>query len=97
MLAENGAERRRRQRKGRKEKNNCGCYKPVTKIILHMHTPARRSQCAWMHLVNGTGSRVVKQDKSSRVSLDTTKKYVQTHQRVRMCKGERPIGAAKGE
>ena len=39
---------------------------------------------------------VVKQDKSSRGSVDTTK----THsgpQRVRMCSGERPIGATKGK
>ena len=58
-----------------------------------------------MHLVNGTGNSpslgqptpgVVKQDKSSGGSVDTTK----THsgpQRVRMSSGKRPIGAAKGK
>ena len=39
---------------------------------------------------------VVKQDKSSRGSIDTTKTRLDP-QRVRMCKGERPIGAAKGK
>ena len=47
--------------------------------------------------VSGTADLgVVKQDKSSRGSVDTT----QTHsgpQRVRMSSGERPIGAAKGK
>ena len=58
-----------------------------------------------MHPVNGTGNSpspgqptpgVVKQDKSSGGSIDTTK----THsgpQRVRMSSGERPIGATKGK
>ena len=59
--------------------------------------------CIWMHLVNGTGNSpspgrptlgVVKQDKSSRGSVDTTKTRSDP-QRVRM--GERPIGAAKGK
>ena len=54
-----------------------------------------------MHRVNGTGNSpspgrptpgVVKQDKSSGGSVDTTKT-----QRVRMSGGERPIGAAKGK
>ena len=57
-----------------------------------------------MHLVNGTGNSpspgrptpgVVKQDKSSRGSVDTTKTR-SGPQRVRMSSGERPIGAAKG-
>ena len=58
-----------------------------------------------MHLVNGTGNspspgqptpRVVKQDKSSGGSVDTTNTRLGP-QRVRMSSGERPIGAAKGE
>ena len=58
-----------------------------------------------MHLVNGTGKSpsparstpgVVKQDKSSRGSVDTTKTR-SGPQRVRMSSGERPIGAAKGK
>ena len=90
---------------------------PVTKIILHMHTPARTSQCwsrqtpAWtrrVHLdapgqrhgqqpVSGTADPgVVKQDKSSGGSGDTTKTRPGP-QRVRMSSGERPIGAAKGK
>ena len=39
---------------------------------------------------------VVKQDKSSGGSIDTTKTR-SGPQRVRMCSGERPIGAAKGK
>ena len=58
-----------------------------------------------MHLVNGTGISpslgrptpgVVKQDKSSGGSVDTTKTRSDP-QRVRMSSGERPIGAAKGK
>ena len=58
-----------------------------------------------MHLVNGTGHSpslgqltpgVVKQDKSSRGSVDTTKTRSDP-QRVGMSSGERPIGAAKGK
>ena len=41
-------------------------------------------------------SGVVKQDKSSGGSVDTTKTRLGP-QRVGMCKGERPIGAAKGK
>ena len=57
-----------------------------------------------MPLVNGTGNSpspgqptpgVVKQDKSSGGSVDTTKTRSDP-QRVRMSSGERPIGAAKG-
>ena len=56
-------------------------------------------------LVNGTGNSpspgrltpgVVKQDKSSGGSVDTTKTRSDP-QRVRMSSGERPIGAAKGK
>ena len=59
--------------------------------------------CIWRHLVNGTGNSpslgppnpgVVKQDKSSRSSVDTTKTRSDP-QRVRMSSGERPIGATK--
>ena len=58
-----------------------------------------------MHLVNGTGNSptagqptpgVVKQDTSSRGSVDTTK-TCSGPQRVRMSSGEMPIGAAKGK
>ena len=58
-----------------------------------------------MPLVNGTGNGpspgrptpgVVKQDKSSGGSVDTTK-TLSGPQRVRMSSGERPIGAAKGK
>ena len=58
-----------------------------------------------MHLLNGPGNSpspgqptpgVVKQDKSSRGSVDTTKTR-SGPQRVRMSSGERPIGAAKGK
>ena len=56
-----------------------------------------------MHLVNGTGNSpspgqptpgVVKQDKSSRGSVDTTKTHSDP-QRVRMSSGERPIAKGK--
>ena len=57
-----------------------------------------------MHLVNGTGcspplgrpTRVVKQDKSSGCSVDTTKTRSDPR-KVGMCRGERPVGAAKGK
>ena len=58
-----------------------------------------------MPLVNGTGNSpspgqptpgVVKQDKSSGGSVDTTKTRSDPP-RVRVCKGKRPIGAAKGQ
>ena len=58
-----------------------------------------------MHLVNGTGNSpspgrptpaVVKQDKSSGGSVDTTKTRLGP-QRVRMSSGERPIGPARGK
>ena len=58
-----------------------------------------------MPLVSGTGNSpspgrptpgVVKQDKSSGGSIDTTKTR-SGPQRVRMSSGERPIGAAKGK
>ena len=47
--------------------------------------------------VSGTADPgVVKQDKSSRGSVDTTKTRSDP-QRGRMCKGERPVGTAKGK
>ena len=58
-----------------------------------------------MPLVNGTGNSpspgqptpgVVKQDKSSGGSVDTTKTR-SGPRRVRMSSGDRPIGAAKGK
>ena len=58
-----------------------------------------------MPLVNGTGNSpspgrptpgVVKQDKSSGGSVDTTRTR-SGPQRVRMSSGERPIGTAKGK
>ena len=58
-----------------------------------------------MPLVNGTGNSpspgrptpgVVKQDKSSGGSVDTTKTRSDP-QRVRMSSGKRPIGTAKGK
>ena len=58
-----------------------------------------------MHLVNGTGNSpslgqptpgVVKQDKSSRGSVDTTKTRLDP-QRFGMYNGERPLGTAKGK
>ena len=58
-----------------------------------------------MHLVNGTGNSlspgqptpgVVKQGKSSRGSVDTTRTR-SGPQRVGMCRGETPIGAAQGK
>ena len=58
-----------------------------------------------MPLVNGMGNStspgqptpgVVKQDKSSGGSVDTTK-TLSDPQRVRMSSGERPIGTAKGK
>ena len=61
--------------------------------------------CIWIHLVNGTGNSpspgrptpgVVKQDKSSGGSVDTTK-TCSDPQKVRMSSGERPIGAARGK
>ena len=61
--------------------------------------------CIWMHLLNGPGNSpspgrptpgVVKQDKSSRGSVDTTKTR-SGPQRVRMSSGERPTGAANNQ
>ena len=68
-------------------------------------TPHGLGVCIWMHLVNGTGNSpspgrptpgVVKQDKSSGGSVDTTKTR-SGPQRGRLSSGKRPIGAAKGK
>ena len=68
-------------------------------------TPHGLGVCIWMHLINGTGNSpspgqptpgVVKQDKSSGGSVDTTKTR-SGPQRVRMSSGERPIDTAKGK
>ena len=67
--------------------------------------PHGPGECIGMHLVNGTGNGpspgrptpgVVKQDKSSGGSVDTTKTRLGP-QRVRMSSGKRPIGTAKGK
>ena len=61
---------------------------------MHLDAPG---QLHGQQPVSGTADpEVVKQDKSSRGSVDTTKTRSDP-QRVRMCKGERPIGAAKGK
>ena len=59
--------------------------------------------CIWMHLVNSNSPSpgrptpgVVKQDKSSRGCVDTTKTR-SGPQRIRMSSGKRPIRAAKGK
>ena len=59
------------------------------------------SGCTWstarQQPISGTADPgVVKQDKSSRGSVDTTKTRSDP-QRVRTSSGERPIGAAKGK
>ena len=61
---------------------------------VHLDVPGQRHG---QQPVSGTADPgVVKQDKSSRGSDDTTQTRSDP-QRVRMCKGERPIGAAKGK
>ena len=115
-LAENGAERRRRRRKGKMGKNHCGCQKPLSgklscrctpqcaQVSAGVGKPSMDSECAsgctWSTARATACLRanpgVVKQDKSSRGSVDTTKTR-SGPQRVRMSSGERPIGAAKGK
>ena len=61
---------------------------------MHLDAPGQRHG---QQLVSRTADPgVVKQDKSSRGSVDTTKTRSDP-QRVRMSSGERPIGAAKGK
>ena len=82
----------------------CPVPKPQTTLRLHCYSPPTPF-CIWMHLVNGMGNSpspgqptpgVVKQDKSSGGSVDTTKTR-SGPQRVRMSSGERPMDVAKGK
>ena len=67
---------------------------PAWTRSVHLHAPGQRHG---QQPVSGTpGPGVVKQDKSSRGSADTTKIRLDP-QRVGMCSGERPMGAAKGK
>ena len=114
-LAENGAERRRRRRKGKtfivvvrspcQENYPADAHPSALKSVLESANPA----WTWSVHLDAPGQRhgqqpvsrtadpgVVKQDKSSRGSVDTTKTR-SGPQRVRMSSGERPIGAAKGK
>ena len=85
---------------------SCRCTPQRTQVSAGVGKPPHGlGVCIWMHLVNGTGNSpspgpptpgVVKQDKSSGESVDTTKTR-SGPQRVRMSSGERPIGAAKGK
>ena len=67
---------------------------PAWTRSVHLDAPGQRHG---QQPVSGTANPgVVKQDKSSRGSVDTTKTR-SGPQRVRMSSGERPIGAAKGK
>ena len=67
---------------------------PAWTRSVHLDAPGQRHG---QQPVSGTADPgVVKQDKSSRGSVDTTKTRLGP-QRVRMSSGERPIGAAKGK
>ena len=67
---------------------------PAWTRSVHLDAPGQRHR---QQPVSGTADPgVVKQDKSSRGSVDTTKTR-SGPQRVRMSSGERPIGAAKGK
>ena len=67
---------------------------PAWTWSVHLDAPGQRHG---QQPVSGTADPgVVKQDKSSRGSVDTTKTR-SGPQRVRMSSGERPIGAAKGK
>ena len=67
---------------------------PARTRSVHLDAPGQRHG---QQPVPGTADPgVVKQDKSSRGSVDTTKTR-SGPQRVRMSSGERPIGAAKGK
>ena len=86
-------------------KLSCRCTHQRAQVSAGVGKPLHRlGVCIWMHLVNNMGNSpspgqptpgVVKQDKSSRGSVDTTKTRSDP-QGVRMSKGERQIGAAKG-
>ena len=67
---------------------------PAWTLSVHLDAPGQRHR---QQPVSGTADPgIVKQDKSSRGSVDTTKTGSGPH-RVRMSNGERPIGAAKGK
>ena len=67
---------------------------PAWTWSVHLDGPGPRHG---QQLVSGTDDPgVVKQDNLSRGFVDTTRTRSDP-QRVRMCKGERPIGAAKGK
>ena len=67
---------------------------PAWTRSVHLDAPGQRHG---QQPVSGTADPgVVKQDKASRGSVDTTKTRSDP-QRVRMSSGERPIGAAKGK
>ena len=86
-------------------KLSCRCTPQRAQVSAGVGKPLHGPRgCIWMHLVNGMGNSpsperptpgVVKQDKSSGGSVDTTKTR-SGPQRVRMSSGERPMGAAKG-
>ena len=67
---------------------------PAWTRSVHLDAPGQRQG---QQPVSGTANPgIVKQDKSSRGSVDTTKTRSEP-QRVGMCNGGRPIGAAKGK
>ena len=88
------------------ERYPADAHPSALKSVLELANPRMDSEgasgCPWSTArgnspVSGTANPgVVKQDKSSRGSVDTTKTRSDP-QRVRMCSGERPIGAAKGK
>ena len=67
---------------------------PARTRSVHLDAPGQRHVQKPVSRTADPG--VVKQDKSSRGSVDTTKRRSDP-QRVRMSSGERPIGAAKGK
>ena len=86
--------------------DHCGWYRAYPRaraggggLIWRTHPPQAKppGQRHGQQPVSGTADPgVVEQDKSSGGSVDTTKTRSDP-QRVRMCSGERPIGAAKGK
>ena len=104
-LAENGAERRRRQRKGRKgriivvvrspcqENDPADAHTGTHKLVLESASPA------WSVHLDAPGQRHGQQPVSGIAdpgSVDTMKTHSDP-QRVRMCKVERPTSAAKSK
>ena len=108
-LAKNGAEggdgRDKRERIIVVVRSPCQEHYPADahpsahKSVLESANPRIDSECASDRATAPSPGRptpgVVKQDKSSGGSIDTTKTR-SGPRRVRMCTGERPIGAAKG-